>query len=286
MKTPLLACFLFLLSYQHMTACQCDVPEKVIEFMAAPDVFLGRAVSKTYSEDKQYYTVKFEVIRHFKEGENNKKYYEFTLVAEGEYTGNFNTCDWNVDLGEVWVIYTWYCRDELRFGYNCSNSRPVRQLNTPLDEDRLVANTKILSLSDFIVDSSDGRFESSKPEINIDSLLRPYYQKDFGDAYGDNFVNVITDIDTIGRVISISYHGPRQRAFSVDLDHELGLNRYHPLKETEPATEFARDVMQELSKIKTWDPVYIAGSRIPVRYRNYMQFHKKKDSIIAHYKIH
>ncbi|WP_224490889.1 hypothetical protein [Robertkochia flava] len=285
MKHLLLICLLLILSQHEVRACQCDVPKKALEFIMAPDVFLAKAVSKNYTEDKQQYTIRFEVIRHFKK-EPHKKYYEFTLASEGEYTGAFDSCDWNVEVGEVWVIYTYFREEALRFGYNCSNSRPIGDITGHLEEDRLTAGFENFDLSDFILSAPlDGRFEPSQPEMDIDSLLSTYYQKNYGESYAENIAYVVADIDTTGTVLGITYWDPQDKSPQLNLDLLYGLNRYHPIEEKEPRTEFGRDVIRELKKIETWDPVCIEGTSIPVRYRNFMQFHKKKDSIIAHYRI-
>lgn len=253
--------------------------------MKAPHVFLGKAVSKKYTSDQQHYDIKFQVLRTFK-GESEKEYFEFRLRSEGEYTGEFSSCDWNVEQGEYWIIYTYWREGELRFGNTCSNSRWVKDPGIEFREDIIKENWEDFRKSDFIMTSLDGGFERSQPRINLDSLLRPYYRKDYGDEYGDNIAMAAIDIDTTGGVLNSTYHIPGNvyHPFVLHSDTIFNLSEYTPLQVVaEPNTEFSKDMMRELSKVKQWDPILIKGTKEAVRFRKSLHFYKKKDTIIVKY---
>ena len=77
-----------------MNACTCDIPKPILEFQESEYVFEGKIISKIYSPDSLNYTVEFEILKHYKKGDN-PKFLQFTFKSEGKYTGTYTSCDWN-----------------------------------------------------------------------------------------------------------------------------------------------------------------------------------------------
>ena len=75
----------------------------------------------------------------------------------------------------------------------------------------------------------------------------------------------------------------RKKVRTSKLDSDFDLYLYYPLKEFEPETEFQRDMINEVKKIKIWDSVMIENTNISVSYRRYLQFQKNKDTIYRNY---
>ena len=266
-------------------ACVCDTPALSLEYMTSKFVFYGEVLRKEYAPDKLTYTATFRVIEHFKEG-HQPIFLKFNLMAEGDHTGKFSSCDWNVEEGQKWVIFAEDDQGDLSFSYYCSNSFPIRDNTYPSKIKELANNWKDFSLGDFIFTRLDYPFEETLPELNLDSLLRKYYTKDYGDDYNNNRAHFIVDMDSQGKVIQVSpsYIPGRERIWVYEKHPVFKLNVYHPLKEIGATTEFQKDILRELLKIRKWEPAILSETSIAVPYRRHLQFHKRKDTILAHYK--
>ena len=158
-------------SFFKMNACSCDIPKPILEFQSAEYVFEGKVISKTYASDSLNYTVKFEIFKHYKKSDN-PKFLEFTLKSEYEYTGIWTSCDWSVDNNEKWLVYAYYWKDKLTFGYNCSNSKRLTSRSTSKNEQQVLNNANEFEIDKYIFTELDGNFTNAKPKIDLDSILK------------------------------------------------------------------------------------------------------------------
>ena len=166
----IIATLLLTLSFAKAFACSCEVSKPALEFYSAEYVFEGKAVSKVYASDALTYTITFNILKHYKNG-NQPKTLDFTIKSEGEYTGEWTSCDWNVELGENWLVYARFRNNKLTFEYYCSNSRPLDKKIISEKEQSVLDNGNAFKLENYIY-FVENNFNYTVPITNVDSVLK------------------------------------------------------------------------------------------------------------------
>lgn len=267
-----------------MNACSCDVPNSIIEFQSAEYVFEGKVISKIYSSDSLNYTVKFKILKHYKSG-NEPRFLEFNFKSEEKYTGEWSSCDWSIDNNEKWLVYAKYWNDNLTFGYYCSNSKPLNSRNISQSEQLKLNNANEFLIDKYILTDLDGSFTKSKPQKDLDLILKKYYNKDYGQNYNKNRADIVVDIDTDGNLMaanvrSFEHTNPEN---NIILDTIFQLNRPPNIETKKSKTEFEKDVLNIVKTLKKWEIICIDGTEIPVNKRIFLQFYKKNNFIEVYY---
>jgi hypothetical protein len=278
MKKTLLL-LIFSISFMKVSACDCDSPQLALEFQESKYVFFGKVTGKKYSVDNRSFKIVFNVIEHFKK-EKNPFFLEFNFKNSNELT----SCDWDININEKWVVFVKEYNGKLTFSGICSNSRKLLENQYPTFVKKISENWNNFNIHKFIFSSLDGEFETSLPNLNLDSLINKYSKKDYGEEYGQNIANIIVDIDRNGEAIQTVVNHINKKVKTLKYDTIFHLFIYYPLKELKPETEFQKDMINEVKKIKKWDPVFIKNTNIPIPYRKHLQFQKINDSLYRHYK--
>ena len=104
-KTIFLVVLIF--SFFKTNACSCDIPKPILEFESAEYVFEGKVISKIYAKDSLTYTVTFDITKHYKNSDYPKTL-ELKFKSEEKYTGEWTSCDWNVNKNENWLVYAYF----------------------------------------------------------------------------------------------------------------------------------------------------------------------------------
>ncbi|CAM1363383.1 conserved protein of unknown function [Tenacibaculum soleae] len=278
MKKTLLL-IIFSISFTKISACDCDPPQLALEFQESKHVFLGKVVEKKYSLDNNSFKIIFNVFEHFKKG-INPSLLEFNFENKKELT----SCDWEINLNEKWIVFVKELNGKLTFSGICSNSSRILENKYPTFVKKISKNWRNFNIDKFIFSSLDGEFETSFPDLNLDSLITKYSKKNYGEEYGESIANIIVDINRNGEIIQTVINHHNKKIKPLEYDSIFHLYLYYPLKEFEPVTEFQKDMINEVRKIKKWNPVLIRNTNISVPYRKHLQFQKIKDSIYRHYK--
>lgn len=267
-----------------MIACDCDVPKPILEFQSSNYVFEGKVISKTYSSDSLYYTVTFEIFKHYKEGETPKNL-KFTFKSESEFTGEWTSCDWSVEKDETWLVYAKNRNEKLTFGYFCSNSKPIGKKEIPIRERKILDQANQFDINNYIFTSIDGHFTNSKPKIELDSLLERYSHKQYGKSYSENRVDIVVDIDENGNLLAANLTSKEHSKieFSEASDSIYNLDKPKNIKIRKPETEFEKDMLEVASKLRKWDITYLSQTETPVRIRKFLQFYKKSNDIEVYF---
>jgi hypothetical protein len=168
-KTIFLVVLIF--SFFKTNACSCDIPKPILEFESAEYVFEGKVISKIYAKDSLTYTVTFDITKHYKNSDYLKTL-EFKFKSEEKYTGEWTSCNWNVNKNENWLVYAYYWKDKLTFGYYCSNSKPIGERIISEKEQKILNNGNEFEIDKYTFTNLDGHFTDAKPKINLDSILR------------------------------------------------------------------------------------------------------------------
>jgi hypothetical protein len=281
-RTIILVFFMF--SFFKMNACSCDIPKPILELQSAEYVFEGKVISKTYASDSLNYTVKFEIFKHYKKSDN-PKFLEFTLKSEYEYTGIWTSCDWSVDNNEKWLVYAYYWKDKLTFGYNCSNSKRLTSRSTSKNEQQVLNNANEFEIDKYIFTELDGNFTNAKPKIDLDSILKKYYNKEYGENYNENRVDIVVDIDKNGKLLAANLTSKEHMEIKniVIIDSIFNLNKPKNIEIRKPKTEFEKDVLEIVKILNRWEIIYIEGTKIPINNRRFMQFYKESNYIKVYY---
>lgn len=267
-----------------MIACDCDVPKPILEFQSSNYVFEGKVISKTYSSDSLYFTVTFEIFKHYKEGETPKNL-KFTFKSESEFTGEWTSCDWSVEKDETWLVYAKNRNEKLTFGYFCSNSKPIGKKEIPIRERKILDQANQFDINNYIFTSIDGHFTNSKPKIELDSLLERYSHKQYGKSYSENRVDIVVDIDENGNLLAANLTSKEhfKIEFSEASDSIYNLDKPKNIKIRKPETEFEKDMLEVASKLRKWDITYLSQTKTPVRIRKFLQFYKKSNDIEVYF---
>ncbi|MBL4604861.1 MAG: hypothetical protein JKY02_04130 [Flavobacteriaceae bacterium] len=276
--------FVFLmLSFFKTYACDCDTPKPILEFQSSEYVFDGKVISKIYSSDSLTYTVKFEILKHYKKN-SNPKFLEFSFQSEGKYTGTWTSCDWSVDKNERWLVYAYYWKDKLTFSSYCSNSKILTE-NIPKSEQKILDNADNFEIDKYTFTNLEGSFTKSKPIINLDSILKKYSNIDYGKKYSDNRVDIVVDIDKNGNLLAVNLTSNEHMKTENNeiIDSIYNLNKPQNIEIRKPKTKFEKDIITIVKGLKTWRKTYIQGTETPIRIRKFLQFHKKSNEIKVYY---
>lgn len=235
-------------------ACSCKVPKPVLEFYSAEYVFEGKAVSKVYATDSLTYTITFDILKHYKNG-TQPKTLDFTIKSEGEYTGEWTSCDWNVEVGEKWLVYTRFRNDKLTFGFHCSNSRPIDKRTISEKEQKVLDNGNFFKLENYIYFLEKG-FNYPQPITNVDSIIKLGKVKSYKKPH--SFLRLL--IDKNGNLIYVTTY----RGYKTEIDSNFNLPTKFEVSNSKPLTQFQKDAIALVSKISKWKIKRHKKSNIPV----------------------
>ena len=267
MKKQFLTLFTILISTITL-ACSCDVPKPILEFESADYVFKGKVVSKVYAIDSLNYTVTFEIFKHYKEGEKPKRL-EFTLTSEGEYTGEFTSCDWHVNEDEKWLIYAYYSNKKLTFSYYCSNSKRIGNWNISKNEQRILDYGNSFKLENYIYQFENG-FNIPKPIANIDSIFKNGKIKNYESPYTwlELFIDKKGNLNFV--TTGINYEFKTDPIYNLKTEFKIKLKKQ--------VTEFEQDAMELIKKMPKWEIKRHIKTNLPVTYIRHLiiQFDKEK----------
>ncbi len=279
MKTILIS-LLFFFSIFKICACDCDTPKSIVEYQVAKYVFEGKAISKKYAKDSLSYTITFKILKHYKR-DDNPKTLTFTLKSEGNYSGVWTSCDWRVEKNQKWLVYANEKGNSLTFNYFCSNSRPIEKTPISTREQKILDNAKHFEVEKYTFNQIDGRFTNARPKANLDSLLSKYKNKKYGESYKENRADVMVDIDKNGNLIAANLLDRKHQKIEnlVIIDSLFDLNKTENSEERETATAFEEDIEGVVKQLKNWEITFIKGTKIPVKFRKYLQFYKKPNTI-------
>ena len=281
-KTIFLVIFIF--SFFKSNACSCQIPKTIVEFESSEFVFEGKVISKVYSKDYLTYTITFEILKQYK-GSKNPKTLKFTLKSEEKYTGEWTSCDWHVNKNENWLVYAYYLNDKLTFSYYCSNSKPIGKRIISESEQKILDNGNEFNIDKYTFTNLDGHFTNAKPKVDLDSILRNYKNKNYGEKYIENRVDIVVDIDKNGNLISanlISKEHMNKENNEV-IDSIYNLNKPKNIEIRKAKTNFEIDILKIVKDLKIWEKTFIEGTKTSVRIRKFLQFYKKPNEIEVYY---
>ena len=247
---------ILVLFFTRTFACSCEWPKPALEFYSSEYVFEGKAVSKEYTSDSLTYTISFEILKHYKNGDYPKKM-DFTLKSEGKYTGEWTSCDWNVEIGENWLVYTNYRNGKLTFGYYCSNSKPIDKRIISEKEQRVLDNGNSFAIDNYIY-FGENNFNYSKPLTNIDSILSLGKVKNYENPHA--YLKLL--IDEKGYLKKVT----TLRSYDIKTDSIFNLPAEFNVSIKKPFTEFQKDAIDLVSQISKWEIKRYKTSNIPVTY--------------------
>lgn len=247
--------------------------------MSAKYVFKGKIVSKEFAPDSLTYSVVFEVLEHYKKGQQpNQLKYELTSFEN-------NSCSWEVFVGQTLMIFSHVWKGKDVFSLMCSNSGSVDP-----EIIRMAENWEQFNIDDFSFSDSEGfDLTPAHPEMDIDSLLNKYKSKDYskydaGNWYFQERAFISVDIDRKGNVKQVQVFGHHwEERFWFEKDSIFPARKYSTLKQPIDLSEFEKDVLGEIKKIRKYSPVYLERTGINIPYRQVMQIEKGRDSIYSVY---
>jgi hypothetical protein len=267
-----------------MNACSCETPKPIIEFESSEFVFEGKVISKVYAKDSLTYTVTFDIKKHYKKSDRPKTL-EFKFKSEGKYTGEWTSCDWNVNKSEKWLVYAYYWKNKLTFDYYCSNSKPIGKRIISKREQKTLENGNEFEIDKYTFTNLDGHFTNAKPKINLDSILRYYKNKNYGEKYKENRVDIVVDIDKKGNLISANLTSKEHMIVENNevIDSIYNLNKPTNIEVRKPKTNFEVDILKIVKDLKIWEKTFIEGTKTSVRIRKFLKFYKKPNEIRVYY---
>ena len=281
-KTIFLVICIF--SFFKTIACDCETPKPIVEFMPSKYVFEGKVISKVYAKDSLTFTVTFDITKHYKKSDYPKTL-EFKFKSEEKYTGEWTSCDWNINKNEKWLVYAYHWKDKLSFGYYCSNSKPIDNRAISISEQKVLNNANNFEIDKYTFTNLDGHFTNAKPKADLDSILRIYRDKNYGEEYKENRVDIVVDIDKDGNLISANLTSKEHMRIENNeiVDSIYNLNKPKNIEIRKPKTNFEKDILAIIKKLDVWEKTYINGTKTSVRIRKFLQFYKKPNEIKVYY---
>jgi hypothetical protein len=131
----------------------------------------------------------------------------------------------------------------------------------------------------------DGHFTNAKPKINLDSILRYYKNKNYGEKYKENRVDIVVDIDKKGNLISANLTSKEHMIVENNevIDSIYNLNKPTNIEVRKPKTNFEVDILKIVKDLKIWEKTFIEGTKTSVRIRKFLKFYKKPNEIRVYY---
>lgn len=238
-------------------ACSCTVPKPALEFYSAQYVFEGKVISKVYASDSLNYTVTFDISKHYKNG-SKPKTLEFTFKSEGKYTGEWTSCDWNVNIDDTWLVYAEIYKDKLTFGYYCSNSKPLDNRVISESEQLVLENGNSFKIENYIYGYEHG-FNDTKPITNVDSILKKGKIKKYEKPH--SYLRLLINDKGLLQTVTINTN-----YYQVQRDSIFNLPKSLNTVNSKPLTEFQKDAIELVSQISKWEIMRHKDSNIAVNY--------------------
>lgn len=224
-------------------ACSCDEINPIIEYYSSEYVFEGKIISKIYSKDSLTYKVTFDISKHYKNGDFPKTL-EFDVTAEGEYTGEWTSCDWNAKKNQNWLVYVFKYKGKLTFSGICSNSKVTDYRPIGLREQKILDNGNSFKIENYIFEYESG-FNYCENITDINSILEKGKIKDYKKQ--TTLLNV--SIDSNGNLKSVT----RQRELIRKKDSIFNLTIEIGDANRKPITEFEKDAIELIGQVKKWE---------------------------------
>ena len=224
-------------------ACSCDEINPIIEYYSSEYVFEGKIISKVYAKDSLTYKVTFDISKHYKNGGFPKRL-EFDVTAEGEYTGEWTSCDWNAKKNQNWLVYAYKYKGNLTFSGICSNSKVTDYRPIGLREQKMLDNGNSFKIENYIFEYESG-FNYCENITDINSILEKGKIKDYKKQ--TTLLNV--SIDSNGNLKSVTRKREliRKKDSIFNLTIEIGdANR-------KAITEFEKDAIELIGQVKKWE---------------------------------
>lgn len=277
MKQLLLALLLFPF---YTIACSCDPPPVALEFLRAKYIFWGSVIEKEYAADSLTYTATFKVDKSFKENKENSQILTFTMAAEGEFTGSYSSCDFNVNKGENWLIYAYDYKGKLTFSYYCSNSKPYRSFTDVRKEElEIIEAGDRIDVNKIIFESTASRlwsmkeYEAPEPKIPFDSLLAQLDSKYYSGLGKADFENFIINVDTKGKLTVVAVHR-KHKNWEIKRIYGVSYSVYTSLDSLN--TTLQNEMIRKIKKSKTWKPATFMGRAVNSQVHLQVYFEKDK----------
>tara|TARA_R110002124_G_scaffold172345_1_gene339952 strand:- start:235 stop:1062 length:828 start_codon:yes stop_codon:yes gene_type:complete len=260
---------LFLLISFKCFPCDCDSPNKALEFYSSQYVFEGIIKSKVYAKDSLTYKVTFDILKHYKNGDAPKQL-SFDLKSEANYTKSWTSCDWSAHKGQKWLVYVYQYNGQAHFSGMCSNSRVLD--NSPINahEQKMLDSGNLFKIEDYIYDFQDD-FNYCKNITDINPIL----EKATGKDYLKPFTVLSLHIDSEGNLKSIDF----ARYLMPNYDPIYGLTK-EPLAYNyyNQITEFEKDAIELISQVKQWEIKRHKGTKVNVPYLKYISIEFDKNT--------
>lgn len=274
MVKRILSILIFLIIAKITNACSCNVPNMFLEFYNSKYVFYGEIISKTYPKDSLTYTFTFKIEKHFKEGDKPENL-SFTWPSETRYRNEgSSSCDYDVNIGEKLLVFAKLRDGNLSFGLNCSNSRIVlSSYNIPM-----LSYANQLNILNYHINFEFNLFNDTFPVTNIDSLIKPYQNKNYTAKTDD--VMIMFDVDTLGNITKSNFWTIEHPEFNT-LDGNFSLYDLINKEYKKPKTEFEIDALDIARNIKKWEVMRFKNINRTVNSRQYISFSVDKNKKIT-----
>ena len=173
----------------------------------------------------------------------------------------------------------------MTFGYYCSNSKPIGKRVISESEQKVLNNANNFEIDKYTFTNLDGHFTNAKPKIDLDSILRKYRYKKYGEEYNENRVDIVVDIDKNGNLISANLTSKEHMRTENNeiIDSIYNLNKPKNIEIRKAKTNFEIDILKIVKDLKIWEKTFIEGTKTSVRIRKFLQFYKKPNEIKVYY---
>ncbi|WP_445455759.1 hypothetical protein [Flavobacterium sp. HNIBRBA15423] len=247
--------FILFISFKGL-CCSCDSVNPIIEFYQSKYVFEGTIISKEYAKDSLTYNVIFDITKHYKNGDNPKNI-EFTVTAEGEYTGKYSSCDWRAAKDEKWLVYAREYNNKIVFSGMCSNSKVINERKIIAYEQEKLDNGNSFRLQNYIY-NNENCFNGTQAITNIEKILKNGKIKDYEKPYAWLYLY----INKNGKLKSVTLHNN----YFPKTDTIFNLTSQFNIKLRKPLSLFEKEAIKLAKKIKKWEIKKHKKTNVPVSY--------------------
>lgn len=219
--------------------------KEIFSFNDAKYVFTGKIASKVYAKDSLTYVVTFNIYKHYKKAKSYPQNIKMKFESESKYTHIESCCgDFSCKVGDEWLIFADKPNSKSPFYRMGVNSQSIENGKISEKLEKIFEKVKTFNINDYIFESGDS-FNYCRNVTDIKNILRSAKVK----CYPKDATVLSCLINKNGKLKLVKV----KKGIVVVRDTIFDLITRIEDKKGYPISEFEKDAIKLLKKVKRWE---------------------------------